>query len=899
LPLEKYREKRDAERTPEPFGGTLAGTESSGRGLFVVQKHDARRLHYDFRLQMDGVLRSWAIPKGPSLDPHERRLAVMVEDHPVEYGDFEGVIPEGNYGAGAVIVWDRGEYAAIDPADANASDAVRRGKLDIELRGFKLRGAYTLVRTRRQDSAQRDPKEQWLLIKKRDTYASDADLLEAHPRSVLSGLTVSEMRGAAEFGRSAAEQLGKSGAPPLACALDADSFPLSFAKIADQPFDRPDWLFELKYDGVRTLAIRDGNRVALVGRNERDITHRYPEVKLALSKLPFDRFVIDGEIVALDDQGRPSFQLLQRRMHAEDRRQIDRLSLAMPVICWAFDLLAFADYDVRPLPLERRKQILAQMIRGEGPVRYSDHVIGCGRDFFKLAAEARLEGIVAKRRSAPYRGVRTGDWIKIKCPDHQQFVIGGWTEPTGARIHFGALLVGLYELSGDLRFVARVGSGFDEDTLRKLSRLMNQRRRTISPFRPSRADETAPPRTSHFCEPELVCIVRFSEWTEDGGIRHPVFEGLAESVEPRACVYPGSGGNSGRSNGTLPETDERADRSEISDSDAHYLSDEELKRSGNGTNAIAASSTGANRAAPLERQFKATNLDKVFWPAQGYTKGDLLQYYRTIADWMLPYLKDRPVVLTRYPDGIDGKSFFQKDAPQFAPSWVRTEKIYSPDSHRDIAYFVLESPEAIAYMANMGSIPIHIWSSRFPHLERPDWLLFDIDPKLSTTTQAVIVARAVGTVLREIGMRPYVKTSGQMGIHVVVGLEPKYTYEQARMFSELVAGVVLKRVPDSATLIREHIARKGRAYIDYMQLGYGKTIAAPFAVRPVSGAPVSTPLRWDELQANLEPVKFNIKTIPKRMERLKVDPFLGAINDPQRLEDVLPTLEKLVRESRT
>jgi bifunctional non-homologous end joining protein LigD len=321
---------------------------------------------------------------------------------------------------------------------------------------------------------------------------------------------------------------------------------------------------------------------------------------------------------------------------------------------------------------------------------------------------------------------------------------------------------------------------------------------------------------------------------------------------------------------------------------------------GNGGQVIAprARNTDTEPSPSPERRFKPTNLDKVFWPAQGYTKGDLLKYYWSMAEWMLPYLHQRPVVLTRYPDGIEGKSFFQKDAPRFAPRWVRTEKIYSADSQRDIAYFVLESPEAIAYIANMGSIPIHIWSSRFPDLEHPDWLLFDIDPKLSTTAQAVIVARAVATVLREIGMRPYVKTSGQMGIHVVVGLELRYTYEQARMFSELVAGVVLKRVPDAATLIREHAARKGRAYIDYMQLGYGKTIAAPFAVRPKSGGPVSTPLNWDELESTLDPVKFNIKTVPARMTRRKMDPFLGAIKDPQRLEDALPALEKLVRHSR-
>jgi bifunctional non-homologous end joining protein LigD len=858
--------------------------------MFVVQKHRARRLHYDFRLQMESVLRSWAVPRGPSLDPRERRLAVMVEDHPVEYGDFEGVIPEGNYGAGAVIVWDRGEYEVTDPPGGNAADAVRRGKLDIELRGFKLHGAYTLVRTRGQSRSPHDNKEQWLLIKKRDEYASADDLLEDRPRSVLSGLTIDEMRGAAEFGHDALRQLEQRGAPLLSGTLDAHAFPLSFAKIAERPFDSAEWLFELKYDGVRTLAIRDGERASLAGRNERDITRRYPEVSLAMSKLPFDRFVLDGEIVALDEQGRPSFQLLQRRMHAEDPRQIARLSLAMPVIYWVFDLLVLGNYDVRPLPLERRKQILAQLIRGEGPVRYSDHVIERGREFFALAAEAHLEGIVAKRRSAPYRGVRTGDWIKIKCPDYQPFVIGGWTEPAGARIHFGALLVGQYENVGDLRFVARVGSGFDEDKLRELSELMDRLKRATSPFRRAREGETAPPRTSHFCEPELVCTVRFSEWTEDGGIRHPVFERLETIIDARACVYSGAAARNGEPLNGVP-----AKAAEPPEPGTRQVGDTEDGAAGASNNSVQISLPRDDQQERLlERNFKATNLDKVFWPAEGYTKGDLLHYYRAIARWMLPYLKDRPVVLTRYPDGIEGKSFFQKDAPQFAPSWVRTEKVYSPDSHRDIAYFVLESPEAIAYMANMGSIPIHIWSSRFPHLERPDWLLFDIDPKLSTTEQAVIVAREVGTVLREIGMRPYVKTSGQMGIHVVVGLEPRYTYEQAKMFSELVAGVVLKRVPDSATLIREHTARKGRAYIDYMQLGYGKTIAAPFAVRPIPGAPVSTPLKWEELERGLDPGKFNIKTVPARLQRLKADPFVGTIDDLQQLEEGLPKLERLV-----
>jgi bifunctional non-homologous end joining protein LigD len=373
-------------------------------------------------------------------------------------------------------------------------------------------------------------------------------------------------------------------------------------------------------------------------------------------------------------------------------------------------------------------------------------------------------------------------------------------------------------------------------------------------------------------------------------VRHPSFKRLLDGADPRTCVYHGRtadvdraviNGNSDNS-GASAVAGSLAPAPAVAPNSSEHSADVTLRQ--------AAPPENGNEMATA-RSFKATHVDKVFWPAEGYTKGDLIRYYEEIAPWMLPYLKDRPVVLTRYPDGIDGKSFFQKDAPAFAPSWIRTEKIYSEDSRRDISYFILDSPEALGYMANLGAIPIHIWSSRLPHLEHPDWLLFDIDPKNSTTRQAVIVTLEVAKVLREIGMRPYVKTSGQMGIHVVVGLVPAYTYEQARMFAEMVARVVVQRAPEAATLNRDISTRKGRAYIDYLQLGQGKTIAAPFAVRPVPGAPVSAPLRWEEVRPALEPRKYNIKTMPRRMTRLKQDPFLGALTDQQRLEPAIPKLE--------
>jgi len=875
MPLDKYRRKRGAERTPEPFGRAAANSGDRAGGIFVVQKHAARRLHYDFRLEMEGVLRSWAIPKGPSLNPGDKRLAVMVEDHPLEYGDFEGVIPQGNYGAGSVIVWDRGEYQTLDPA-GDAVRGVRDGKLDIALNGFKLRGAFTLVQIRGRQKGDSGDKRQWLLIKKRDEYANEEDVLALHPRSVLSGLTVEQIGEAGGIGREIVAELRKVRAPELTGDLRAQSFPLTLAKLVDEPFDGEDWLFEIKYDGVRALAIRDGAHVRLFARGGNEITGQYPEVALAFDALPFERFVMDGEIVALDQRGRPSFQLLQKRMHVRDSREIARLSYSAPASDFVFDLLAFDNFDLRPLKLEDRKRMLAHLIKGEGPIRYCDHYLAKGRDFYRVVAEAGLEGMLAKRRDSPYRGKRTGEWLKIKCPTTRRFVIGGYTDPEGGRSHFGALLLGQYEADGQLRFISKVGTGFNESTLRQLFELMSRRKLSRSPFRRPRTDEPSIPRHAHFCEPELVCEVRFGEWTGEGGIRHPSFQRLVEGADPRECGYE-------------PAQSERAGAPAPVSSAPRAAAIPQASR---------ADSQARANSKVAERTFTITNPDKVFWPAEGYTKGNLIDYYEAVAPWMLPYLKDRPVMIVRYPDGIEGKSFYQKDAPGFAPEWIRTEKIYSEDSHREIAHFILESKDAIAYMANLGTIPIHIWSSRLPHLERPDWLLFDIDPKGSTTECAVKVAQAVGAALREVGLRPCLKTSGKMGLHVMVGLKPNYTYEQARMFSELVARLVVTRIPELATLNRGVRSRQGRVYIDYLQLGHGKTIAAPFAVRPLAAAPVSAPLAWEELRANLDPAAYNIRTVPKRMARISRDPFIGVLDDQQNLEDAIPRLEASLASAR-
>ncbi len=900
MALEEYRRKRSADSTPEPFGESPRLGRRSGE-MFVVQKHAATRLHYDFRLEMEGVLRSWAIPKGPSLNPADKRLAVMVEDHPIEYGDFEGIIPEGNYGAGEVIVWDRGLYRMTDPPD-DVAGAVRAGKLDIEMFGFKLRGGYAMVRTsgRNPHARQvRNEKPQWLLIKRHDGFEStDIDIVESRPRSVLSGLTLQELPGASALVSGIVAELQKLHAPELKAPLVPAQFPFALARLMNDPPEGGEWLYEIKYDGVRALAIRDGGSVRIFGRSGLEATANYPEVVLALGKLPFTRFALDGEIIAFGRDGRPSFQALQRRIQAHDRGRIAAMALADPAPYYVFDLLAFDRFDLRGLALETRKELLRRMIRDEGLLRYSDYHTGNGRAFYDAVAELGLEGVVAKRLRSPYQAGRGGGWLKIKCPQVERFVIGGWTEPAGSRTHFGALLAGQYEAPGVLRFVGRVGTGFDDEWLRTIAAMLRERAVDTSPFRARRAGEPAIPAGAHYCAPELVCEVRFTEWTEDGVLRNPSFLGLITNADPAECAYQGPGASADELADEIDEARSDANSQEMYSAPAKAILPPLPSGKGPGVRSqgVAQSVKAAEHDSQRPHQVEITHADKVFWPAERYTKGDLIKYYEAIAPWMLPYLKDRPVMLTRYPDGIDGKSFFQKDAPGYVPQWIRRVRIYSQESEREISYFILESAEALKYIANMGAIPIHIWSSRVPNLGSPDWLLFDIDPKGSTTAAAVRVAEETAAVLRSAAMRPYMKTSGQAGIHVVVGLRPGYTYEQARMFSEAVARVVVARIPEVATLLRTPAARKGRVYIDYLQLGQGKTIAAPFAVRPQPGAPVSAPLKWNELKSNLDPRKFNIKTMPRRMTHLGEDPFLGALTDQQEIEPALPKVESMLHE---
>jgi bifunctional non-homologous end joining protein LigD len=850
-PLDAYRKKRDPDRTPEPFGGRLP----AGGRLFVVQKHAARRLHYDLRLEMEGVLKSWAVPKGPSMHPEEKRLAVHVEDHPIEYGDFEGVIPAGNYGAGSVIVWDHGWYRSAKPQDP--LEQLARGKLEVEIFGHKMRGRWTLARMSGKD-------REWLLLKKADGAAlphGAPELTERYPQSVISGLTVEEM--ADVSGRLAAVRARLDGLGAPRGEVNGRAQPFTLATLGERPFSDPAWLYEIKYDGVRVLASRDGDRVTLYGRSGQDTTSRYPEVVRALRALPIPRFVVDGEIVALDDAGRSSFQRLQPRMALTDPREITRAAARWPAVGVFFDCLMLDGRDLRRLPLVERKECLRLLVPPLGTVRYGDHIVGEGRAFFEAASEQRLEGIVAKRATSRYTGRRTRDWVKIKCRRRQEFVIGGYTDPQGSRAHFGALHLGLYvgpTPAPRLVYVSKVGTGFDEKRLEAIRERLRPLERPTAPFE---AGPIPAGRGHHWVEPRLVCEVRFSDWTEDGGIRHPAFIGLRDDRKPQDCRRERPG---------QPE--------------ALSLPDESGPAAVGGLGGGAAtappqSEQEAPVAAPKpepEARLKTTNVRKIFWPAEGLTKGDLIAYYERVAPLMLPYLKDRPLVLTRYPDGIAGKSFYQKDAPDFAPAWVRTERIYSKDTGRDIAYLVVDDVEMLRYVANSAAIPVHLWASRIPSLERPDWLVLDLDPKGAPFTDVVKVALALRRILDGLELPSYVKTSGATGLHILLPLGARYTYEQARNFARLLAVLGVQAEPEISTVARPLRSRGGKVYIDFGQNGHGQTIVAPYSLRPLPGAPASCPLEWREVTPRLDPARFNLSTIAARFERMAdpLRPVLGG-----------------------
>lgn len=849
--LTEYKRKRKFRETSEPQGD-ISGQKDP---IFVVQRHAARRLHFDFRLQVNGALASWAVPKGPPQERGEKRLAIHVEDHPIEYAKFEGDIPKGNYGAGHVDIWDKGTFEV--EGSESAAKQIERGDLKFRLTGERLNGRFVLVKMRNSSR-----ENEWLFIRKSDP-------------PVIGG--AGETR---EQPSARADTPRPKNIPDPATLEGAKKVPLpdevsvALAQLSEKPFSNPAWLFEIKWDGERSLAIvRDGH-LELRARSGRNITSEYPELKELVKQLNARQAILDGEIVVLDEDGRSDFKRIQPRFGVSNPPL--SLQQTSPVTYYSYDLLYCDGYDLRGVALEKRKDLLRQLLRTSDAIRYSDHILERGLELFEMAKKRHLEGIIAKRRDSHYVGRRSSLWLKFKIVHDLDVVIGGWTDPRRTRDHFGALLMGLYD-GDNLKYIGSVGTGFDQNMLQRTRNTLRKLETSDCPF------DTTPnaDQPMHWVRPELIARVKYGQWTKDRKLRQPVFLGFQEDREARDCRFevplnaksPARPDNARIRTGSGPA--EPGAKNGWSD-----LANLEEELSQGKRDSLNGELKGKN--------LQLTHLNKLYFTKPDLRKRDVLLYYSRIAPYILPFLKDRPLVLKRYPNGIDGKFFFQKEAPASRPDWLRTASIYSEERKAKMPYILADDRADLLYLTNLGCIDHNPWSSRFDDQAHPDYVFFDLDPSDGTGFDVVLkVARAIYKQLIQLGVRPYLKTSGATGFHIYVPLERKYTYEQVRMFAEAIGQQVKGSLPDSVTFERKVSSRrKGTVLIDAVQNARGRPLAAPYSLRPFPGAPISAPVRPDELGKKLRPEDLNIETIFKRIKRAG-NLWEDFWNNRQRLEDAV------------
>jgi bifunctional non-homologous end joining protein LigD len=774
--LSEYERKRDPKKTPEPFGSKKGKTKEP---IFVVQRHAARSLHYDFRLERGGALASWAVPKGVPLEPGQQHLAVHVEDHPLEYATFAGEIPKGEYGAGTVEIWDSGTYELLEEK--------KNGGLTVRLHGNRLNGTWALVPAHLSGD-----EKNWLILRKRDDAAETAT----------------------------SREMGRRYAPML-------------ATLAEEVPRGVGWTFEVKWDGYRAIARLAGGDVTLTSRKGNDLTTRFSGVARELSKaVKTPDCVLDGEVCALDESGRSSFSAMQQGKPGT------------PIVYYAFDVLEIDGEPVADLPLvERRKRLEGLLDRRNRTVRLSE-TFDDGKALLEAAKQQHLEGIMAKRLDSRYLpGKRTRDWLKIKTHSEQEFVIAGYTKGTGRRASsFGSLVLG-YQAGGELVYAGNVGTGFNSREIEKLLDRLRPLRRDTPPFREVPKMPKVRRSDVIWVEPKLVAEVEFAEWTHDGRLRAPSYQALREDK-----------------------------------------SAEEVRRERPITDRIIKGT----------RELKLSNLDKVFFPVEGITKGDLLEYYRAVAPVLVPHLKDRPFTMVRWPDGIEAGRFFQKDAPSHMPEWIPTFRTLvstreSPRQRKWVNFPVVNDELALLWMVNMGCIDMNTWYSRTDKPDRPDWVLFDLDPSPDVGfKETVQVALLVKQALDAFGLVGFPKTSSAEGMHILVPVERRYTYADTRQFAEIVAGAIARTNRGLATTEWTKSKRRG-VLIDANQNGEGKTIASAYSVRPRSGAPVSTPLRWDEVNEKLDPLSFTMSAVLERV-RKHGDLFVGVLTTRQRLTEAMKSL---------
>lgn len=799
MKLDTYRRKRDFRRTPEPRGNMARHTGYH----YVIQKHDARRLHYDFRLELDGVLKSWAVPKGPSLDPHDKRLAVHVEDHPLDYGRFEGNIPKPAYGGGTVIVWDRGKWIP----EGDARDGYRRGHLHFRLDGEKLRGDWKLVRT----SGKTGGKDQWLLLKVDDAYASDIDIVETLPDSVASGRSIDDVRANRAQPSAARVELPTLLRPQL-------------ATLVERAPAGAEWWHEIKYDGYRVLCRVEQKHARLWSRNGKDLTGKMAALARAVERLPgLENGWLDGEVVALQADGRTSFSALQAAL--SDGRDRD-------LVYYLFDLPYFNHADLTNEPLRARKARLATLLRprASGPLRLSDHVQGDGPVFHKQACEFGLEGVVSKRADSPYRGSRGADWVKSKCRLRQEFVVGGYSEPAGTRTGLGALLLGVYT-DGELRYCGRVGTGFDDKTLRALRRRLDGLAIDAPAFAAPLPAEAKRGHV-HWVKPQTIIEVEFAGWTHDDMVRQGAYQGIREDKTARDVVR------------------ERPASLDLA--------------------------AAVARAAPAKtrRTPKLSHADKVLYPEDGLTKQDLARYYEAIADWFLPAVRERPLTLVRCPNGYTKECFFQKHAGDGTPGVVRRVPIREDDGVEQ--YMAVDSLDGVWALVQLGALEMHVWGARIDKPDFPDRLVFDLDPDASVPWADVVAAALLTRArLKDLGLESFPRTTGGKGLHVVVPLVRRHNWDPAKTFAKALAEDLVRQHPDRYTARLPLAARRGKIFIDYLRNGRGATAIASYSTRARAHAPVAMPLRWGDITPTLQPGAYTLLTVPAAVAKRKRDPWAG------------------------
>lgn len=896
--LKEYNKKRDFKKTAEPKAGA---SKDKNHLIFVVQKHDASRLHYDFRLEMDGVLKSWAVPKGPMLDPKVKHLAMMVEDHPFDYLNFEGIIPEGEYGGGTVIVWDEGTYEPIEPIKGKKAQEkhllkqLASGQLKIKLNGEKLNGEFAMVKTHGMGE------NAWLMIKHKDEFATGEDVTKKD-KSVLSGKTIETMAKTSEkvwqhgheedvkpdealADKVETEEPEKADIKALLKAAPKSKMPANIkpmkATLVNEPFDEPGWLFEVKWDGYRAIAVLDKKDGAqLISRNNLPFDKYYP-INEALKSWKMDA-VLDGELLVLNEKGVSDFGAMQNWRSEADGN----------LVYYIFDILWYEGKNLMGLPLSDRQAILQNIIITENDhIRQSMVFDANGIDFFAAAERMGLEGIIAKKADSVYTSdLRSKEWLKVKVQRRQEVVIAGFTKNEGTGKSFSALVLGVYK-NGELQFVGKVGTGFSDKLQKEMMKQFEPLITKQSPFdyevdvdKPTRFRPKRMGAKPTWLKPELVCEVGFAEVTSDGVFRQASFKGMRTDKKAKEVILE-----------TPADTEET-----VTEGEAKPIAKTTTKKSELAL-APVKSTERKTLLNPTEdtqtkkvcgHDLKFNHVTKLYWPEDKITKGEMLNYYYKVGEYMMPYLKDRPMSLNRFPGGIHGQSFYQKNVTDKAPDWAKTFD-HVTDEGKVTKYLVGTDEASLLWMASLGCIEINPWFSRAQTPDNPDYCVIDLDPDKHTYDQVVEAARITKDILDAIDVPSYPKTSGSTGMHIYIPLEGKYTYQQSQLFANIIVKLVHKQIPDYTSLERSIAARKGKMYLDFLQNRPGATIAGPYSLRPKPGATVSTPLSWDEVKPGLTIQHFNIHNAIDRFKETG-DLFKGVLGEGIDLEKTLKKAQRVL-----